>query len=40
MIVEAMDRITARAEDRHAVTGVATGYFDLDELTGGFQGRS
>ena len=27
----AMDRITARAEDRHAVTGVGTGYYDLDE---------
>ncbi len=38
VIVEAMDRITARAEDRHAVTGVATGYYDLDEITGGLQG--
>jgi len=38
VIVSAMDRITARAEDRHAVTGVGTGYFDLDEITGGFQG--
>ncbi len=38
VIVTAMDRITARAEDRHAVTGIGTGYFDLDEITGGFQG--
>jgi replicative DNA helicase len=38
VIVQAMDRITARAEDRHAVTGIGTGYFDLDEITGGFQG--
>lgn len=38
VIVNAMDRITARAEDRHAVTGIATGYYDLDDLTGGFQG--
>jgi replicative DNA helicase len=37
VIVEAMDRITARAEDRHAVTGVASGYYDLDDITGGFQ---
>jgi replicative DNA helicase len=37
VIVEAMDRITARAEDRHAVTGVGTGYFDLDAITNGFQ---
>ena len=33
VIVEAMDRITARAEDRHAVTGVATGYYDLDAIS-------
>ena len=38
VIVEAMDRITARAEDRHAVTGVSTGYYDLDNITSGFQG--
>jgi replicative DNA helicase len=36
VIVEAMDRITARAEDRHAVSGVATGYYDLDAITSGF----
>ncbi len=38
VIVTAMDRITAKAEDRHAVSGVATGYYDLDEITSGFQG--
>lgn len=38
VIVSAMDRITAKAEDRHAVTGVGTGFYDLDEITGGFQG--
>jgi replicative DNA helicase len=36
-LVTAMDRITARAEDRHAVTGVGTGFYDLDEITSGFQ---
>ncbi len=38
VIVTAMDRIIAKGEDRHAVSGVATGYYDLDEITGGFQG--
>ncbi len=37
VIIEAMDRITAKAEDRHSVSGLATGYYDLDEITGGFQ---
>ena len=37
VIVTAMDRIIAKGEDRHAVSGVATGYYDLDEITGGFQ---
>ena len=27
----------ARSESRHPITGVATGYFDLDDITGGFQ---
>ncbi len=36
IIVEAMDRIQARSEDRHAVTGIPTGFYDLDEMTGGF----
>jgi replicative DNA helicase len=39
VIVEAMNRISARAEDRHAVTGVGTGFFDLDAVTNGFQGN-
>ncbi len=38
VIVEAMDRIIAKGEDRHAVSGVETGFFDLDEITAGFQG--
>lgn len=37
LIVEAMDRITARAEARHPLTGVGTGFYELDDLTGGFQ---
>jgi replicative DNA helicase len=38
VLVTAMDRISAKAENRHAVSGVATGFHDLDEITGGFQG--
>lgn len=38
VIVEAMDRIAKRSEERHPITGVATGYFDLDDITCGFQG--
>src|SRR5581483_4009390 len=37
VIREAMERIDLRAESRHAVTGVGTGYFELDDITGGFQ---
>jgi len=37
VVIKAMDRIIARSESRHPVTGVATGYFDLDDMTGGFQ---
>ncbi len=37
VVVEAMDRIIQRSESRHPVSGVATGYFDLDDMTGGFQ---
>ena len=37
VIVTAMDRIVAKSEDRHAVSGISTGYFDLDAITGGFQ---
>ena len=37
VVMKAMDRIVARSESRHPVTGVASGFFDLDDLTGGFQ---
>ncbi len=37
VVLKAMDRIAARSESRHPVTGVATGFFELDDLTGGFQ---
>ncbi len=38
VISEAMDRIAKRAETGgHAVTGVASGLIDLDDITGGFQ---
>ena len=37
VVIKAMDRIVARSESRHPVTGVASGFFDLDDLTGGFQ---
>jgi replicative DNA helicase len=37
IVVKAMDRIILRSESKHPVTGVASGYFDLDDLTGGFQ---
>jgi replicative DNA helicase len=33
---EAFRRIAARAESSHPVTGIGTGYVDLDDLTGGF----
>jgi len=37
VLTEAMDRITRRSEDAHAVTGVGTGFYDLDDITSGFQ---
>jgi replicative DNA helicase len=37
VVTKAMDRIAARSESRHPVTGIASGYFDLDDITGGFQ---
>jgi len=37
VVMEAMDRIAARAEQRHPITGIGAGYFDLDDMTGGFQ---
>ncbi len=37
VVVEAMDRIVLRTESRHAVSGIATGFYDLDDITSGFQ---
>jgi replicative DNA helicase len=37
VVIEAVDRIVKRAEERHPITGVASGFFDLDDITGGFQ---
>jgi replicative DNA helicase len=37
VVTEAMDRIAARSEARHPITGIGTGYFELDDLTAGFQ---
>lgn len=37
VITRAMDRIVRRSEERHPVTGVATGFLELDDITGGFQ---
>jgi replicative DNA helicase len=37
VVSEAMDRIVARSESRHPITGVASGYFELDDITGGLQ---
>lgn len=38
VIISAMDRITTRAGTRGGVSGIATGYPDLDEIIGGLQG--
>lgn len=38
VIIQAMDRIARRSEERHPITGVATGFFELDDITCGFQG--
>jgi replicative DNA helicase len=38
VVTRAMDRIALRSEERHPITGVSTGFFELDDLTGGFQG--
>jgi replicative DNA helicase len=38
VVLSAMDQIAARAESGgHAVTGLASGLIDLDDITGGFQ---
>jgi len=38
VIADAMARIDARVAAKHPLTGVGTGFLDLDEITGGFQG--
>lgn len=37
VVVKAMDRIIERSESRHPISGVASGFLDLDGVTGGFQ---
>ncbi len=37
VVTLAMDRIAARTESKHPITGVATGFFDLDKITCGLQ---
>jgi replicative DNA helicase len=38
VVTEAMDRIATRSEAKHPVTGVGSGFYELDDITGGFQG--
>jgi replicative DNA helicase len=38
VVQQAMDRIALRSEGGHPVSGVATGFYDLDDITAGFQG--
>ncbi len=37
ILSQAMDRIELRATDKHAVKGLSTGFYELDEMTCGFQ---
>ena len=37
VVIKAMDRIIARSESKHPITGVGTGFYELDDMTGGFQ---
>jgi replicative DNA helicase len=37
VVAQAMERIALRSEARHPITGVGTGYYELDDITGGFQ---
>ncbi|HEV3163334.1 MAG TPA: replicative DNA helicase [Isosphaeraceae bacterium] len=37
VIEKAMNRIILRSEEKHPVTGAASGFYELDDLTGGFQ---
>lgn len=36
VLEDAMSRISKRAEEKHVVTGVASGFVDLDDVTSGF----
>jgi replicative DNA helicase len=38
VVTSAMDRIALRSEEKHPITGVGAGFYDLDDITGGFQG--
>ncbi|MDX2037910.1 MAG: replicative DNA helicase [Isosphaeraceae bacterium] len=38
VITDAMTRIDARVAAKHPLTGLSTGYLDLDDITGGFHG--
>ncbi len=38
VVNDAMARISRRAEERHPITGVPSGFFELDDITSGFQG--
>ncbi|HEU5119172.1 MAG TPA: replicative DNA helicase [Isosphaeraceae bacterium] len=38
VVTKAMDRIAMRSEEKHPVSGVSTGFYDLDDITSGFQG--
>jgi replicative DNA helicase len=37
VLQDAMERIGLRAESKHPITGVGTGYFELDDITAGLQ---
>jgi replicative DNA helicase len=37
VVYRALERIIARSESRHPITGVASGFLELDDLTSGFQ---
>lgn len=38
LMVSTMDRVAQRSENRQPLTGVSSGYQDMDDMTGGFQG--
>ncbi len=37
ILIRAMDRIATRADTPHAVSGISSGFFDLDDITWGFE---